>query len=138
MVDENTPSSKELLFLHIVSMFQGAAMQQMGKIMDPLTGKVEKDLEHAKVSIDILDVLKEKTQGNLSKPEEEFLSKVLFELHMNYVDELETSQQADTDESATKSDEEQAEAATPGETEADSRSAEDETARTKKDKGNDG
>jgi hypothetical protein len=85
---EDKPSSKELLFLHTISMFQAAAMQQLGKIVDPLSGEVHKDLDQARVSIDILEVLQEKTRGNLTKTEEDFLGKVLFELHMNYVDEL--------------------------------------------------
>jgi hypothetical protein len=91
VVDIDQPSSRELLFLQMISMFQVAAMQQLGKIVDPTTGEVTKDLAQAKVSIDILDVLKEKTKGNLSEVEGEFLDKVLFELHMNYVDELKMS-----------------------------------------------
>ena len=87
--DKTTPS--ETLFLHTISMFQVAAMQHLGKLMDPLSGKVQRDLDQAKISIDILDVLSEKTKGNLTKAEDEFLSKVLFELHMNYVHELKAS-----------------------------------------------
>ena len=102
MVDKDKPSSREVLFLHMISMFQVAAMQQLGKLMDPVSGKVDKDLEQAKVSIDILDILKEKTRGNLTKAEEEFLGKVLFELHMNYVDELKASKEADTEEPKTE------------------------------------
>jgi hypothetical protein len=91
VVDIDQPSSRELLFLQMISMFQVAAMQQLGKIVDPTTGEVTKALEQATVWIDILDVLKEKTKGNLSEVEGEFLDKVLFELHMNYVDELKMS-----------------------------------------------
>lgn len=76
-----------LLFLHLIAMFQAAAMQHLGKILNPLTNTIERDLEQAKMSIDILDMLKAKTLGNLSKSEQDFLDKVVFELHMNYVDE---------------------------------------------------
>jgi hypothetical protein len=92
VVDKDQPSSRELLFLQVISMFEAAAMQQLGKIMDATAGKVNKDLAQAKMSIDILDVLKEKTKGNLTEVEREFLDKVLFELHMNYVDELKTGE----------------------------------------------
>ena len=88
--DQNL-TQNELLFLRLVSMFQMAAMQQLGKIASPVSNEVERDLEQAKFSIDILDALKEKTAGNLSEAEKDYLEKVLFELHMNYVDELETS-----------------------------------------------
>ena len=89
--DDHNPPREEFHFLQIVSMFQMAAMQQLGKIMNPVTNEIEKDLEQAKFSIDTIEVLKQKTKGNLSDTEAEFLDKVLFELQMNYVEELESS-----------------------------------------------
>jgi hypothetical protein len=100
MVDSEQSLPKEMLFIQVVSMFQVAAMQQLGKLMDPLAGDVKRDLAQAKVSIDILDVLKEKTKGNLTSHEEEFLKKVLFELHMNYVEELKKPDQSEDAEGA--------------------------------------
>lgn len=84
----NSKDSKSQLFLQLVLMFQTAALQQMGKLMNPLTNKVEKDLNQAKFSIDILGMLQEKTQGNLSPEEKKFIDHVLFELRMNYLDEV--------------------------------------------------
>ena len=98
MVEKAKPSTNELLFLQVISMFQAAAMQQMGKIMDPLTGKVSMDLDQAKVSIDFLEVLKEKTVGNLTQTEADLLDKVLFELHMNYVDETKRASETEKDQ----------------------------------------
>ena len=43
---------KEGLFMQLVLMFQTAAMQQMGKVINPLTKKIEKDLAQAKFSIE--------------------------------------------------------------------------------------
>ena len=80
-------SKEEVLFLSLVSMFQVAAMQQMGKLVNPITNKVERDLEQARASIDVLEMLQAKTKGNLTQAERDFLDKVLFELHMNFVDE---------------------------------------------------
>ena len=90
-------TQKEVLFLQLISMFQVAAMQQLGKLVNPVSNEVERDLDQAKFSIDILDVLKEKTAGNLSEAENDYLEKVLFELHMNYVNELETSKNSKTE-----------------------------------------
>lgn len=73
--------------LQLIAMFQMAAMQQMGKLPNPVTNEVERDMRQAKASIDLLETIKRKTQGNLIDAEAEFLDKVLFELHMNYVDE---------------------------------------------------
>ena len=78
----------EFLFMQLVMMFQGAAYQQMGKVMNPATQKVERNLEQAKGSIDMLGMLEEKTKGNLSENENRMLEHVLYELRMNYVDEL--------------------------------------------------
>jgi hypothetical protein len=75
------------LFVNLVIIFQSAAMQQMGKIMNPITGKVEKSLEQARYSIDILSMLKEKTRGNLSEDLERLLDSALLQLRMNYVEE---------------------------------------------------
>jgi len=82
------PASGELLFIQLASMLHFAAMQSLGKLPNPVTDKIERDLVQAKISIDTLEMLQEKTKGNLSSTEAEFLDKILFELHMNYVDEL--------------------------------------------------
>ncbi len=84
---KSDPSRDELLFLHLVSMFQFAAMQQMGKLPNPVTGKIERDLEQARMSIDMIEMLHAKTAGSRTSAESEFLDKVLFELRMNFVDE---------------------------------------------------
>jgi hypothetical protein len=85
----------EMRLLQLVSMFQMAAMQQMGKLVNPVTNEVEKDLDQAKVSIDMIEMLKRKTEGNRSVSETEFLDKVLFELHMNFVDESKSDEKSE-------------------------------------------
>lgn len=77
----------EFLFTQVVLMFQGAAWQHLGKVMNPATNKVERDLAQAKNTIDILGMLQAKTKGNLSDNEQNFLEHALYELRMNYVDE---------------------------------------------------
>lgn len=77
----------EFLFTQIVLMFQGAAWQHLGKVMNPATNKVERDLAQAKNTIDILGMLQAKTKGNLSDNEKKFLEHALYELRMNYIDE---------------------------------------------------
>ena len=84
---EEKSQVKDELFLHLVFMFQTAALQQMGKLINPVNQKIEKNLEQAKYSIDILEVIQEKTKGNLNEGESKFLDNVLFELRMNYLEE---------------------------------------------------
>ena len=78
----------EILLTQVVFMFQTAAMQQMGKLKNPLSDKVEKNLEQAQMSIDILEMFHQKMKGNLSESENRMFNDVLRELKLNYVDEV--------------------------------------------------
>ena len=80
--------SRKDLFLGLIHSFQAAAMQQMGKTMNPFTEKIERDLAQARLSIDMLEMLQERTSGNLTGEESRFLSHVLTELRLNYVAEV--------------------------------------------------
>jgi hypothetical protein len=80
------------LFFSLVMTFQAAAMQQMGKLKNPISDKIERDLQQAQLSIDILDMLEEKTRGNLSEDENKLLKGILQELKLNYVDEMSKEQ----------------------------------------------
>ena len=79
---------RRFLFTRLVLMFQSAAMQQLGKLADPFTGAINRDLTQAAISIDTLNMLSERCRGNLTGEEERFLNLVLSELKLNYVDEL--------------------------------------------------
>ena len=57
----------------------------LGDIENPANGQKEVDLELAKHNIDLLGMLEEKTQGNLSDQEKKLLDSVLYELRMRYV-----------------------------------------------------
>jgi hypothetical protein len=105
MAETITPEQmNEMLFMQVIMMFQGAAMQQMGKLANPASGKVEQDLDQAKMSIDILGMLKEKTKGNVNENEGKFLDHVLYELRMNYVDEVNKAKQEKAEGPAKKPD----------------------------------
>ena len=87
-------SDKEMnkaLFAQMVMMLSSSTMQQLGKLVNPVSHKTEIDLEGAQITIDTMVMLREKTKGNLDKDEEAMLTSVLSSLQMNYV---ETMQQA--------------------------------------------
>jgi hypothetical protein len=84
---EGSVIDSELLFTQLVLSFQAAAWQQMGKVPSMVSGKIERSLEMAKFSIDMLGMLEEKTKGNLSDEELKFLRHILFELRMNFLEE---------------------------------------------------
>ncbi len=75
-------------FMSIILMLASACWQQLGKIPNPVNGKVEKDLAHAQLTIEILEMLKEKTKGNLTPEEDKLLGNTLADLQMNYADEV--------------------------------------------------
>jgi hypothetical protein len=80
------------LFMGLVLMFHAAAMQHMGKTKNPISDKVERSLDQAQFVIDTLDALVVKTKGNLSDEENRFLTNVVKELKLNYVEELAKNQ----------------------------------------------
>ena len=91
------PLDKDL-FLQLVIMFQTAAYQQMGKVKNPLTDKLEKDLAQAQFSIDMLGMLEEKSKGNLTDEEKKYLELALYELRMNYLDEVKKDKESKSSE----------------------------------------
>jgi len=93
------------LFMQLVLQNQQLAMMSMGKLKNPVSDKIERNLEFAKMSIDTLDMLAAKTKGNLSEYEEKFLNEVIKDLKLNYVDEVNKAQSTEEkkpDESVNK------------------------------------
>lgn len=80
-------NTKEILFMQLVMQNQQIAMMSMGKLRNPVSDKMEKNLDYAKIAIDTLDMLSEKTKGNLSEYEREFLESTIHELKISYVEE---------------------------------------------------
>jgi hypothetical protein len=68
-----------------------AAYTQLGKIRNEMTGKIEKNLDAAKITIDTLAALEQRTRNNRTDGESQVLERALAELRLNYVDELKKS-----------------------------------------------
>ena len=75
------------LYLQLLYLMHHTAMQELGRIANPVTGEVERNLEKAQQAIDMLEMLKEKTKGNLSEELDTTQEMMLSELRLNYVDE---------------------------------------------------
>ena len=80
----NTDNAKAL-FTNLVMMLASSAMQQLGAAPNPVSGKTEIDLQGAEFSIDMLEMLRMKTTGNVDDEEQRMLTDVLSSLQMNYV-----------------------------------------------------
>tara|TARA_B100001287_G_C22667490_1_gene523570 strand:- start:1894 stop:2208 length:315 start_codon:yes stop_codon:yes gene_type:complete len=88
------------LFMTLISSLASQAWIQLGKIKNPATDKLEKNLEAASMSIDMLSMLKEKTKDNLEDYEVQMLDKSLNDLKMNFV--FEKNQKDDNSEKSNK------------------------------------
>jgi hypothetical protein len=77
------PQSDFAMFLSSLSM---QAMVALGEMAHPATGLAQLDLEQARYLVDVLGLLQEKTQGNLSQEEAGLLDGLLYELRMKYVE----------------------------------------------------
>jgi hypothetical protein len=69
----------------LVTTFVTEAMAALGQLPHPATGKLQFDPVHARFAIDTLDVIAEKTKGNLTPAEERALGDVIHQLRMAFV-----------------------------------------------------
>jgi len=87
---------------------QAAAMQQLGKVQDQVTGKVAVDLEQARSTIDVLEMLKAKCRTDTPAELLRALDSAVMDVQLNYMDEVKKANKADK---ADKADDEPTEAA---------------------------
>jgi len=85
------PGDKEDLFSNLVTFstfvlsLNTAALVHLGELPDPITNKKEVNLTLAKQTIDTLEMLRVKTQGNLTPDEEKLLQTILYELKLKFL-----------------------------------------------------
>ena len=84
---DEQPPLPEINFATFVVSLNASALLHLGAIEDPTSGKTDKNLPMAKQTIDILNLLEEKTAGNLSKDEDNLLKSILYDLRIIYVKE---------------------------------------------------
>jgi hypothetical protein len=92
----DTNDQIDVMFYQLILSVQASVMQHLGKVMSPLTGKVERNLEAARYSIDMLEMLQRKTEGHLSEQEKRLVEHVLYELRLNYVEEVKQGGSSET------------------------------------------
>ena len=114
-MSEVRPSRDAALFLQLVLGLSQSAMIALGKLMNPITRKVETDLDAARDTIDTLAALEARTRGNLEPDEARVLQRALADLRLNYVDGLKTSAAQDPGKTAPTAEPPGAAAANPAE-----------------------
>lgn len=73
-------------FQMLVDFLTRNAAAMLGGVADPRTGQAFLDLEGAREMIDMLDALREKTQGNLAQQDEDLLIEVIGSLKLTYME----------------------------------------------------
>lgn len=76
----------EIDFSTFVISLSTQVLMHLGEIANPVSGKIEADISVAKQMIDILAMLKTKTNGNLNTNEAQMMEGILFDLRMKYVE----------------------------------------------------
>jgi hypothetical protein len=75
------PASFEML----VSTLATETLAALGQFPHPITGKAELHRNQAQYLIDMIDVLQQKSQGNLTPAEQQLIESVLHQLRMVFV-----------------------------------------------------
>jgi hypothetical protein len=78
---KNLEASLSTLILSIAS----SAAIALGLAPHPASGKIEKDRDLARFNIDLLEMLRQKTRGNLTPDEQKFIDSVVADLQMKFV-----------------------------------------------------
>jgi len=91
--------TEQQLFDQLISSLVHSAWVYLGKIKNPMNDKLEKNIDQASVQIDMLDMLFKRMTGNLSKEEDKYLSHVIRELKINFVEEKNKHEESNSSES---------------------------------------
>lgn len=84
--EESLNEREKTLFESLIYTLNLTAMQQLGKVGDPLLQKSTVDLSGATDTYDLLVILKQKTSGNLSDEESRFLDKIIANVSKHLLD----------------------------------------------------
>ena len=90
----------------LVFSLQAAAMQQLGKIQNPMTGEVDKDLDQAKATIDVIEMLKVKCRTETPEDLLRMIDSAVMDLQLNYMDEVKKAAAPVVEEGGDSSEEE--------------------------------
>ena len=93
------------LFAHLVMQQSNMALMLLGKVAHPETGKAVRDVDAAKLFIDMLEMLEAKTKGNLRKEESALLKQTLMTLRLSFVEAVESPAEGAPTEAAKASTE---------------------------------
>ena len=80
------PRESERTLIGLFMMLASEALIALGDAPDPATGQRQRELSHASSVIDLLTLLREKTEGHRSPQETRALEDLIYDLQMRYVE----------------------------------------------------
>ena len=83
--DSGQPAAETIDFISVLFSYVHTALIYLGDEEDPLQKGTSENLEGARQMIDILELMQQKTRGNLSANETRYLESALYDLRMRYV-----------------------------------------------------
>lgn len=86
-MDENNSENifPEVTFSAFIMSLASTALVGLGVAPDPASGKTARNLGLARTNIDILELLRQKTNGNLNSSENALLENLLCDLRLKYI-----------------------------------------------------
>lgn len=75
-----------LTFSTFILSLSSSALVSLGELPDPITKEKKVDLAMARQTISLIEILKEKTKGNLTEEEEKLIDSTLCDLKLKYVE----------------------------------------------------
>ncbi len=75
----------QVTFTTFILSLASSALVQLGEVPEPESGTMQQNLLMAKHTIDVLNMLRDKTRCSLDEDEERMMNDLLYELRMKYV-----------------------------------------------------
>ena len=84
-IPDDAKAMPQVTFSTFILSLASTALVQLGEVPNPESGQLEQNLALGKHTIDVLDMLRDKTRASLDSEEERLLDGILYELRMKYV-----------------------------------------------------
>jgi hypothetical protein len=85
-VKDSQGNKLEASFVTLAMSVASSALMSMGLVPDPQKSKSAVNLDMARFNIDLLEMLQDKTKGNLAHEEQDFMTQVLADLKMKFLE----------------------------------------------------
>jgi len=89
-MSKKTKAESKDLFIYLISTFQSSALIALGEVKNPMTEKIKVNIKQASYYIDLLDMVKNKMESNLTDYEEQILINTISDLRLKLINKEKT------------------------------------------------